>query len=286
MLLETLMSAIELSSLKTGEPAYLIGSVAYALISKDGHMFRWSKLAYEGANLSIMEAGMFTGSFSERVDSVEEFIARVEELKHHHDQQQALGRTSEGCKTNTPWGQADGVDRYVKGLNRYNTPGHGGFKVAATLNARIPEILRNADGWYEEDSEWAKIAFALPEFFTDFEKKHALSTVINWYPDEYEALTGKIIPEGQSQEKDKKLFTARNADNWVVISASSSKEHEGMVETWATKGGHRKEWNGPEIEEKRFLVPSTDYNSRQLGFGFVIDPAQHAEFTPGSTLKM
>jgi hypothetical protein len=281
-----MMSAIELSALKTGEPAYVIGSVAYALISKDGHMFKWTKVAYRGDDLSNMETGMFSGSFSERVSSVEEFIAQVEELKIHDDQKKALGRSEENCKTGTPWGQADWVGRYVKGLNCYHTPGHGGFKVAGTLNAKIPEILRNADGWYEEDSEWAKVAFALPEFFTDFEKKHALATVIHFYPDEYEALTGKIIPEGQSQEKDRKLFAERNVDNWIVISASSSKEHEGMVETYATKGGARKTWNGPEIEEKRFLVPTKDYNNRSLGFGFVIDLAQHAEFTPGSALKI
>ncbi len=279
------MSEIELSTLKTGEPAYLIGAVAYALISRDNRQFMWTKLAYGGADLSIMEAGMFSGSASEKVASVDEFVARLEEKQLHHEQAKAFGRFEENCKTNTPWGQADGVERFVKGINYYSTPSHGGFKVAATLNAKIPVELRNDNGWYEKHCEWAKVAFALPQFFTDYEKKDALRTLIEWFPDEYEALSGETIPEGKSHKKDERLFHERNADNWVVISAITSDVFPGMVETYATKGGLRQKWNTPPVEEKRFLVPSEEYSNRSP-HGFVLNLEKHMEFSPEAGLKM
>lgn len=277
------MPAIELSRLATGEPAHRIGPLVYALISKDDELFRWTKLAY-GREASAFKGSEFSGSYSEKVASEEEFVAKVSEMQHHHDQKIALGRTSESCKTATPWGAAQHVDRYVKGMNSYSTASHGGFKVSVALNDKIPAILRNEKGWYEEDCEWAKIAFSLPQFFTDFEKKHAERTMISSYPDEYEAITGKVIPEGQSPTKDRALFEKRNADNWVVISAGRADDHEGMTKVTATKGGKRSEYNKPPVEEKQFLVPSDEYGAKWAK-GFVIDLDRHSEYAPPA-LKM
>jgi hypothetical protein len=274
------MPTIELSRLATGEPAHKIGVIVHALISKEDQLFAWSALAYS-REASELKARDFTGSFSERVRSVEDFVAKITELQHHHDQKIGLGRKSESCKTSTPWGQADHVERFVKGINSYSTPSHGGFKVSVTLNDKIPAILRNENGWYEEDREAAKVAFALPQFFTDFEKKHAGSTMVHFYPKEYEALTGKIIPEGQSMTKDRELFEQRNVENWVAIAAIRLDEPEGMTKVTATKGGKRSEFNKPRVEEKDFLVPSAEYNTNRT-FDFVIDPDLHSEYTAPS----
>lgn len=283
------MSAIELQQLSTGEPAYGIGKVVYALFAKGDEFLILDAYNPMEREASTFAAKNFTESFANKVKNQAEFISFLRERQVHHEQKIALGRSNEQCSTSTPWGKADGVERYVKGLNFYSTPGHGGFKVAGRLNARIPDALRNSDGWYEEDSEWAKVAFALPEFFTDREKKNALETLIGWYPDEYEAITGTVIEEGVSYKKDERLFKERNVDNWVVISASYSREHEGMTEVIATKGGERGAWDKPAPEEKRFLVPTTDYNmvplegDRSRRFGFVVDPAKYEELSANRT---
>ena len=59
--------------------------------------------------------------------------------------------------------------------------------------------------------------------------------------------------------------------DWVVISAIRSSHHAPMVEVVATLGGRR----DPRAEERRFLVPSTEYEAERP-FGFVVDSARHA----------
>jgi hypothetical protein len=77
-------------------------------------------------------------------------------------------RTTECVTTNTPWGKADMVTRYVKGVNFYNTPGHGGFKLSESVNRLIPVRMRcnsfaglGLKGWYEEDCDWAIVVAVL-----------------------------------------------------------------------------------------------------------------------------
>ena len=67
-------------------------------------------------------------------------------------------------------------------------------------------------------------------------------------------------------------FHTRHAEDWIVLSAIRSDHHPGHVETIATRGGER----GPSIEERRFLVPASDYDPGR--FGFVIDPVQHGVY--------
>lgn len=87
--------------------------------------------------------------------------------------------------TRTPWGTADSVQKYAPGINFYTTPGHGGFKVAAGKNAKIHDAWRQADGWYEEDCDWAIVAITFPEFFAEKMVDEAHASAKHWHADAY-----------------------------------------------------------------------------------------------------
>ena len=175
----------------------------------------------------------------------------------------------------TPWGVADYEKVYAEGIVFYGTPSHGGFKLDATRNAAVHPALRERDGFYEEDCAWAKVAFTFPEAFSEKDREAAIRTLKDWYPDEYETVTGVILAPGESHVKDERLFLERHAKDWVVISAISSDQHPGMVACIATIGGRRGEGGRPDPAERRYLVPAEEYDQRGQ-FGFVIDPARHA----------
>ena len=87
----------------------------------------------------------------------------------------------------TPWGQADSREIYSGDVSFYGTPSHGGFRVAGKSLERIPDKYHGVSGypagWFEEDCDWAIVAFFLPELFTTDEAKAADSTLDNWHPD-------------------------------------------------------------------------------------------------------
>ena len=60
---------------------------------------------------------------------------------------------------NTPWGRAQSRTVIIPGIVSYSTSSHGGIKLDADLNKNVPQYMRNTDGWYEEDTEWAIYGF-------------------------------------------------------------------------------------------------------------------------------
>ncbi|MBR0884091.1 hypothetical protein ACVMGC_011915 [Bradyrhizobium barranii subsp. barranii] len=116
---------------------------------------------------------------------------------------------------------------------------------------------------YKEDAEWAIVAITFPHLFTAFERRCAERTIKNSWPDAWETIFGTVLALGESHEKDRRSFV------WIVISAITSSRCEGFVECVATPGGRR----GAGTEERRFLVPSSEYEVGR--FGFVIDPDRH-----------
>lgn len=78
-----------------------------------------------------------------------------------------------------------------------------------------------------------------------------------------------MLQEGESRKKDERAFLQKHAADWIVVSATTSEHQQGVVECIATPGGRR----GPGTEERRFLVPSAEYDIGR--FGFVIDPDRH-----------
>ncbi|WP_442755644.1 DUF7007 domain-containing protein [Methylocystis sp. JAN1] len=170
----------------------------------------------------------------------------------------------------TPWGAADREKFYAEGIVFYSTPSHGGFRLDALRNAKVHPLLREADGYYEEDCAWAKVAFTFPELFSKDHYDAAVATIKNWCPDAYEEIAGVTLAPGESFGKDERRFREEHADHWIVISAIASDCHPGMVECVAARGGVR--GRGP---ERAFLVPQDEYRDRGR-FGFVIDEARHA----------
>ncbi|MEQ8285731.1 hypothetical protein [Thalassospira sp.] len=177
----------------------------------------------------------------------------------------------------TPWGIADHCREYAEGITFYGTPSHGGFKLSPERLAAMHPALRVPAGWFEEDCEWAKVAFAFPECFTPEQREAAIHTLKDWCPDAYEAATGETLAPGASYIKDQRLFHEKHAEDWIVISAISSDQHPGQVECIATIGGKRGEWGKADPEERRYLVPKAEYDKRG-SHGFVINPALHAPY--------
>lgn len=90
----------------------------------------------------------------------------------------------------TPWGATQTVTTYGHGIAFYSTASHGGFHVLEGYNEGMPAHLRNADGWYEEDCEAAKVVLAFPDRFTAREVRNAQETWDNW-----------LSPEGRARHE-------------------------------------------------------------------------------------
>jgi hypothetical protein len=198
------------------------------------------------------------------------FRAHVETIAEHRRQLPALARTSIDMPVETPWGRPDSSVRYADGIICHSTPSHGGFHLDEERNAAMPEALRNRDGWYEEDCEWAKVATAHPGLFTVYERDHAERTLRDWHPGVWEAVYGRSLDPSESFMRDRQHFERAHADDWIVISASRSDDHPGQVECVAALGGRRE---GATM--RKFLVPSDEYRIGR--HGFVIDQRRHRE---------
>jgi hypothetical protein len=159
----------------------------------------------------------------------------------------------------TPWGKAQTQRKLADGIVFYSTAGHGGIHVRADLNRLIPNYMRNTNGWYEEDCEYAipTLIFKLENYGGAFE------SLKNWNPAIFERFFNLKLAPGESYIRDKELFEAANKDNFVVFSAIGEND---VVHVYARKGD----------TEKRFIVPAEEYQTRGK-YGFVIDESKHAE---------
>lgn len=213
----------------------------------------------------------FYGHSGELADECE-FRARVAENAQHQREKRALGRREIRSSANTPWGPSQGATVYAEGVTAHSNAGHGGFLLSPERNRQIHSSLRIAGGAYEEDEAWAIVAFSFPQLFTGFERRAAEKTMKDSFPDAWEAITGSVLQRSESRKKDERTFQAKHADDWIVVSAITSDHEKGFVEVIATQGGR----HGPGTEQRRFLIPSAEY---QVGrFGFVIDPKRHAVY--------
>lgn len=200
------------------------------------------------------------------------FRSRMTEQAGHSRELKLLDRKTLRIPVHTPWGASQYAETYADGIVRHGTSRHGGFYLSSDRNAKVHPCLHKSGGWYEEDCEWAIVAFTFPELFTGYERKCADRTLCDWWPSEWEIIHGRKLAPGESHVRDRKAFEMAHADDWVVISALRSEHRNGMTEVIATRGGRR----DLHVEEQRFLVPSAEY---QVGhFGFVIDETRHAAY--------
>jgi hypothetical protein len=190
---------------------------------------------------------------------------------------QALAPAEERV-TLTPWGAPRHIKKLADGIQSVSTASHGGIKLSTERNERIPDYMRNSDGWYEEDEQWAKVAVIFPDAFPSGSVADAYNTLQNWHPEAYEKFTGKTLKPGESFMRDRQLFEREHADSLVVVSAY------GAWASWVPKGfvgchayvGGRNEHGHTKGARRAFLVPEAEYDARSQ-HGFVIDPAKHQE---------
>lgn len=213
-----------------------------------------------------------------RADPVDEagFRHTVDEWATHVSQLANLNRRTVSVRISTPWGQSQHAVLYADGVVAHSTASHGGFALSPDRNRLVVSRLRVPDGFYEEDCAWVAVAEAYPEFFTDFEKRHANDILRNVYPEAWEEKHGRMLQPGQSRGKDRSRFDRDNADRWVVISAIQSRQHPGFVECIAMLGGRRSSGLRAPTGEDEALY--------DIGaFGFVIDEARDRRYAGPSS---
>lgn len=248
-----------------------VGDHAFAMApGRDGKHFLASGWRV-GRPLEQWRRDDFYGHSGDLADAAA-FRAKVLENAVHQREKSALGRRNIRLSANTPWGPSQEATVYGEGVTCHSTAGHGGFHLSVDRNRGVHPMLRVQGGWYEEDAEWAIVALSFPHLFTTFERWHADRTVKDLWPDAWEAIFGTILAPGESHTKERRAFEAKHAADWVVVSAITSDHQQGFAEVVATPGGQR----GQGSAERRFLVPSAEYDMGR--FGFVIDPDRHASY--------
>lgn len=252
-----------------GFPVARIGDIVLALLStRDGGFFLASAWRVSKP-LAELRRDHFYGHDG-RVDDEAAFRDRVIETCSHMNELSTLSRVQTQVAASTPWGGSQFATIYADGIIKHSTAGHGGFHLSSDRNRQVDPMVRAEGGWYEEDAEWALVAATFPALFTAYERRCADETIRNSWPAFWEKIHGRLLGPGESVSKDRAEFERRHAEDWVVISAIHSRVHAGMTEVVATIGGRR----GHLREERRFLVPQTEYASRGP-FGFIIDLERH-----------
>jgi hypothetical protein len=174
--------------------------------------------------------------------------------------------------TETPWGPSQTQKTYAPGIISYSTAGHGGFHLDPEQNLKIDSRWRNEDGWYEEDCEWAKVAFTFPEAFRPSDVLAAKETLKNDYPHGYGQISGIPVNLGESSTLREEIWQAEHKNHLQVISAmgdwctSVPDGMVGVVMILPSKLDSRTHQHD-KADERYFLVPAAEYT----GGHFVIE---------------
>jgi hypothetical protein len=170
----------------------------------------------------------------------------------------------------TPWGEPQHIVLLSEDIVSVSTASHGGLKLSDEQNQLIPEYMRNEDGWYEEDCEWAKVAVVFPPFFKGPERVSAEKVLKHWFPDEWEVFYGKVLKPGESCTRDEEEFRKNHNDSLLVTSAYGSWADwvpAGFVGCVAHVGGRDRHGKANGLE-RVFLVPAEKY-AYKSGWGFL-----------------
>ncbi len=249
-----------------GDLAALVGDNAYLALPVADGLRLWSGWRIDRPIAEWRRAD-FSG-FGDAIADEAAFRVLVAEQVEHRREMIALDRQHRASDRWSPWGASQGGSVYAEGVVFHVTASHGGFNLDDAHNAAMPAALRIESGWYEEDCDWAMVAFGFPELFTAYERRIAEKTLRDTYPERWEAVHGRPLAPGESFTKDRRLFEEAHAQDWIVISASMSGTTPGLVQCVAALGGKR-----DRRPYRGFLVPKTEY--RAGPHGFVIDEARH-----------
>lgn len=249
-----------------GDLAALVGDNAYLALPVGDGLRLWSGWRIDRPIAEWRRAD-FSG-FGDAIADEAAFRVLVAEQVEHRREMIALDRQHRASDRWGPWGASQGGSVYAEGIVFHVTASHGGFNLDDARNAAMPAALRIESGWYEEDCDWALVAFGFPELFTAYERRIAEKTLRDTYPERWEAVHGRALAPGESFTKDRRLFEEAHAQDWIVISASMSGTTPGLVQCVAALGGKR-----DRRPYRGFLVPKAEY--RAGPHGFVIDEARH-----------
>lgn len=165
----------------------------------------------------------------------------------------------------TPWGKADFQTKLIDGIISYSTPSHGGIHVREDLNLNVHSAWRHDGGWYEEDCDWAIVAYHFPAAFTKDQMAFAINILKNWKPKEYMKVTGTTLAIKESHKLQEEAWRILHADHLQVISAFGSWHPDvppGMVGVAMVPGGRGDHGQYDERRVRYFLVPKEDYTDQ------------------------
>jgi len=180
----------------------------------------------------------------------------------------------EGRGPSTPWGSAQYIKPFGRGIGECGTAGHGGVRVSRALAEKtmLPAVLKQAIVrkdyyWFEEDCAYSLVVLSFPERFEEKAHEYAHAAAKNWFPDEYTLLTGNAVALEESHTLQRRKFEAETRDRFVVCSASGDWKEgvpAGMVEVLAKRAS-----DGARVTA---LVPADEYQTRGK-FGYVLPEA-------------
>lgn len=128
----------------------------------------------------------------------------------------------------SPWGRVQSYEVLAEGVIQVHTASHGGMKLDKVRNALIPEYLRAANGWYEEDCAVDIPIFILKLEYGGTEEKRRKS-FINQFPDFYERYTGEKVLPGMSYTRDLELFYEEHKGKWETFSAFLERDNKTVI---------------------------------------------------------
>lgn len=260
---------VEFGTTREGDMAARVGDLGYIAIARNTGLSVASGWRLTRPIADWQRADVYGAEAT--VADEQSFRAYVGDVALHLRQRLALGRIETVQRISTPWGMSQTATIYAPGIVFHSTAGHGGFKLDRARNLAMPTTLRIAGGWYEEDGDWARVAAGYPDLFTYREQASADRILRDWHPDAWEAVHGRALVPGESFSRERDEFTRKHANDWIVISASTSKVRPGSVEVIASLSGRR-----DAAQTRAFLVPAEEY-ARRGRHGFVIALTRHSE---------
>lgn len=169
----------------------------------------------------------------------------------------------------SPWGKIQNVERYDRGFSSVGTSGHGGYRCSpgwaeANLSeaARKRAIRSHGALWFEEDVDWAIVAWEVPGYWPlmfrhatgeikDNPQAYLLRTLSSWSCDYLIERGITPDPKGKAywdewhedarrrQVKDPDLITSAitHAPEVVKVTTADDKEHYVTTESYRARGG-------------------------------------------------
>lgn len=170
----------------------------------------------------------------------------------------------------SPWGTVQYGRVLADGIVRVGTAGHGGVRISPQRLTQMPPALRlGRQQWFEEDCEASLVDWA---FHDDLglsaeQTAYAERVVRDYFPEQWEAYTGRTLAPGESCCRDAEVFATTNADKFVSKGAFGAwhddvpKGYVGVTAIRTCDGARR-----------TFLVEADRYHQATIN-GHVIDEA-------------